>query len=162
MSLLRAREAVMLNFRPMLRGHAITDQQWRVLRALTTVTEAEITELAHVAHLLPSSLTRILRDLEARNFIRRRIADNDARRTVVSISRKGSALIESLSPAAEAIYATIATEFGADRLSHLEDQLRDLERKMLELAAASIVVVNPLPSRRRATRPRGTAPSNVR
>jgi len=34
MALLRARESVMSHFRPILRDHDITEQQWRVIRAL--------------------------------------------------------------------------------------------------------------------------------
>ena len=37
MSLLRAREAVMRHFRPSLRDHGLTEQQWRILRALASV-----------------------------------------------------------------------------------------------------------------------------
>jgi len=69
MSLLRAREAVMRQFRPSLRNHGLTEQQWRILRALTTVDAIEVTELARVAFLLGPSLSRILRDLEARDLI---------------------------------------------------------------------------------------------
>src|SRR6202051_4457534 len=65
MSLLRAREAVMRQFRPSLRNHGLTEQQWRILRALTAVDAIEVTELARVAFLLGPSLSRILRDLEA-------------------------------------------------------------------------------------------------
>src|SRR6201982_2692041 len=74
MSLLRAREAVMRQFRPSLRNHGLTEQQWRILRALTSVDEIEVTELAHVAFLLGPSLSRILRDLEARPLIERKAA----------------------------------------------------------------------------------------
>ena len=66
MSLLRAREAVMRHFRASLRQHNITEQQWRVLRALAEVRKIEVTELAHATFLLPPSLSRILRDLEQR------------------------------------------------------------------------------------------------
>jgi homoprotocatechuate degradation regulator HpaR len=89
MSLLRAREAVMKQFRPSLRGHGLTEQQWRILRALAAVDAIEVTELAHVAFLLGPSLSRILRDLEARQLIDRRTAKADLRRGVVSISQKG-------------------------------------------------------------------------
>jgi len=34
MELLKAREAAMERFRPMLREHGLTEQQWRVIRAL--------------------------------------------------------------------------------------------------------------------------------
>ena len=74
MSLLRAREAVMRQFRPSLRHHGLTEQQWRILRALAAVETIEVTELARTAFLLGPSLSRILRDLEARQLIERRLA----------------------------------------------------------------------------------------
>jgi len=89
MSLLRAREAVMRQFRPSLRRHNLTEQQWRILRALTSVETIEVTELARVAFLLGPSLSRMLRDLDARGLIDRRSAEADLRRGVVSISAKG-------------------------------------------------------------------------
>ena len=98
MSLLRAREAVMRQFRPSLRNHGLTEQQWRILRALTAVDTIEVTELARVAFLLGPSLSRILRDLEARDLIERRTAKADLRRGEVSISPKGLKLIEAVAP----------------------------------------------------------------
>jgi hypothetical protein len=77
MSLLRAREAVMRQFRPSLRNHGLTEQQWRILRALAAIDAIEVTELARVAFLLGPSLSRILRDLEARQLIERRTAKAD-------------------------------------------------------------------------------------
>src|SRR5580700_2089530 len=89
MSLLRAREAVMRQFRPSLRDHELTEQQWRILRALTSIDAIEVTELARVAFLLGPSLSRILRDLEARHLIERKVVKADQRRVVVSISARG-------------------------------------------------------------------------
>src|SRR6202012_4631267 len=89
MSLLRAREAVMRQFRPSLRRYDLTEQQWRILRALADIDAIEVTELAHTAFLLAPSLSRILRDLEARKLIERKTAETDLRRGVVSISEKG-------------------------------------------------------------------------
>src|SRR5207248_1038968 len=101
MSLLRAREAVMRQFRPSLRNHGLTEQQWRILRALTAVEAIEVTELARMAFLLGPSLSRILRDLEARQLIERKTAEVDQRRAVVSISAKGLKLIEAVAPTSE-------------------------------------------------------------
>ena len=72
MSLLRAREAVMRQFRPSLRANGLTEQQWRILRALSSVETIEVTELARLAFLLGPSLSRILRDLEARQLVERK------------------------------------------------------------------------------------------
>ncbi|MGY3697001.1 homoprotocatechuate degradation regulator HpaR [Bradyrhizobium sp. USDA 3240] len=136
MSLLRAREAVMRQFRPSLRNHGLTEQQWRILRALTAVDEIEVTELARVAFLLGPSLSRILRDLEARALIERKAAENDGRRAVVSISAKGLKLIEAVAPTSEAIYAEITRRYGARRLAELHEMLGVLEASLAGMGSA--------------------------
>ena len=133
MSLLRAREAVMRHFRPSLRDHGLTEQQWRILRALTSIDAIEVTELAHVAFLLGPSLSRILRDLEARHLIERRVVKADQRRTVVSISARGLRLIEAVAPSSEAIYAAMTKRYGARKLARLQEMLRALEGCLSEL-----------------------------
>jgi homoprotocatechuate degradation regulator HpaR len=127
MSLLRAREAVMRHFRPSLRDHGLTEQQWRILRALASIDAIEVTELARVAFLLGPSLSRILRDLEARHLIERRPAKADLRRGVVSVSAKGLKLIEAVAPSSEAIYAAITRRYGVRKLAELQDMLHALE-----------------------------------
>jgi homoprotocatechuate degradation regulator HpaR len=136
MSLLRAREAVMRHFRPSLRRHGLTEQQWRILRALASIDAIEVTELARVAFLLGPSLSRILRDLEARHLIERRAAKADLRRGVVSISAKGLRLIEAVAPSSEAIYAAMTRRYGARKLTDLQDMLAELERRLSELQVA--------------------------
>jgi len=130
MSLLRAREAVMRHFRASLRDHGLTEQQWRILRALASVDTIEVTELARVAFLLGPSLSRILRDLEARRLIERRVAKADLRRGVLSISDKGIKLIEAVAPSSEAIYAEITRRYGVRRLAELQEMLHALENSL--------------------------------
>jgi homoprotocatechuate degradation regulator HpaR len=133
MSLLRAREAVMRQFRPSLREHGLTEQQWRILRALSGVDAVEVTELARTAFLLGPSLSRILRDLEARRLIERRAAKTDLRRFMVSISDKGLKLMERVAPTSEQIYAMITRRYGARRLAELQDMLGELEASLAGL-----------------------------
>jgi homoprotocatechuate degradation regulator HpaR len=130
MSLLRAREAVMRHFRASLRRHDVTEQQWRVLRALSSVGEIEITDLVRSTFLLAPSLSRILRDLEARKLIQRRTHASDQRRSLIAIAPAGLTLMELIAPQSEAIYAEITRRFGAERLAQLQEMLRDLEREM--------------------------------
>jgi homoprotocatechuate degradation regulator HpaR len=133
MSLLRAREAVMRHFRPSLRRHGLTEQQWRILRALASIDAIEVTELARVAFLLGPSLSRILRDLEASRLIERKVAKADLRRSVVSISAKGLRLIEAVAPSSEAIYAAMTKHYGARKLAELQNMLHALERSLSDL-----------------------------
>jgi homoprotocatechuate degradation regulator HpaR len=133
MSLLRAREAVMRQFRPSLREHGLTEQQWRILRALAAIEAIEVTELARTAFLLGPSLSRILRDLEARQLIERKAAKFDLRRGMVSISERGLKLMERVAPISEHVYAAITRRFGARRLAELQDMLSELEDSLLGL-----------------------------
>ena len=133
MALLQSREAVMRQFRPALRRHGLTEQQWRILRALTSVEEIETSGLARIAFLLGPSLSRILRDLETRELIIRRTADEDLRRSFVSLSSKGSKLIDAVAPTSEAIYAAITHRYGERQLAALHEMLRTLEECLHEM-----------------------------
>lgn len=126
MQLLAAREAVMSRFRPSLREFAMTEQQWRVLRTLSSVEVIEVSDLASATHLLGPSLSRILRDLERRGLIARRAAPEDLRRSLVSISTEGFALIDRVAPTSEAIYAEITDAFGVEKMERLQELLKDL------------------------------------
>ena len=73
-------------FRPSLREIGITEQQWRVLRALYGRGEVETGALAGLCCLLTPSLSRILKHLEATGLVVRRPAPSDQRRTLVAIA----------------------------------------------------------------------------
>ncbi|CAN5533325.1 homoprotocatechuate degradation operon regulator HpaR [soil metagenome] len=133
MSLLRARESVMRHFRPSLRAHGLTEQQWRILRALASHGEIEVSELAEIACLLGPSLSRILRDLEARRLIRRRPVKIDLRRNIVAVTARGLQLIDAVAPTSEAIYAEIGRRFGPGKLAELQKMLHALEASLLTM-----------------------------
>jgi len=132
MALMRAREATMRFFRPALRAHGLSEQQWRVLRALAARGPIEAMALARTTFLLPPSLSRILRDLGARKLIERRADSADLRRSLIVISPAGHALMATQAPASEAGYAEIARRFGPERLARLQAELDALEASLLE------------------------------
>ncbi len=153
MALLRAREAVMRRFRPGLRNHGVTEQQWRVLRALAHSGPLSIGELASATFLLPPSLSRILPDLESRSLIRRRQADADLRSSVISLEPMGLRLIATHAPYSEEIYDGIEERFGAARLAQLFALLRELENTLEEeKSAPPVQQVRPRALARRARR----------
>lgn len=125
MQLLRAREAAMARFRPMLRRHGLTEQQWRVIRVLAAGGHLDATELARRSFLLAPSLTRILQFLEANNLIRRDADNRDQRRSVLALTPAGWRLFEEVAPDSERLYAKIENEFGLDKLTALYDLLAD-------------------------------------
>ena len=128
--LMRAREAVMTHVRPVLRAYDMTEPQWRVLRTLASVDEVEVTQLAEMVFLLPSSLSRILKDLTDRGLIQRRTSTQDLRKGLVSISDQGMAVIEAANPQTAEVTSEIERLFGSDRLGRLERLLEELEEAL--------------------------------
>jgi homoprotocatechuate degradation regulator HpaR len=150
MLLLRGREAVMRHFRPSLHEHGLTEQQWRVLRALNSVREMEILMLADVTYLLAPSMSRILKDLQRRGLITRRSDQSDMRRSLVAISDKGVDLIKTLSSYSEEAYALISQKFGRANYETLAGLLRKLESELgLEgkKAYGKVPLASPRPAR---------------
>jgi homoprotocatechuate degradation regulator HpaR len=131
MTLLRAREAVMERFRPMLRRYGLTEQQWRVIRVLAEREPLEISQLARHSFLLPPSLSRILKFLTGRHLVRRRAVDDDQRRFEVSLTAAGRRLFLQVAPSSEAIYKDLEQAFGEQRLEQLYTLLSDLEQTLM-------------------------------
>lgn len=133
MQLLRAREAVMQRFRPMLHKHGVTEQQWRVIRALAESEATDIGALAGLCCILPASLTRIVDTLEDKKLVSRRAHRDDHRRVVVEISASGRRLFQSVAPHSEAHYREIAALVGAGRIdafyAMLDEVIERLEGK---------------------------------
>ena len=125
MELMKAREAAMARFRPMLRDNGLTEQQWRVIRALADSGPIDASELAEKSFLLAPSLTRILQHLESESLINRKQDASDNRKAVVSLSAKGRRLFDKVAPSSESLYKVIEDEFGVDRLEELYDLLAD-------------------------------------
>ena len=127
MALLRAREAAMRLFRPLLAEHDLTEQQWRVLRALAASTQAlEVGEIAEQTFLLGPSLSRILANLETRLLISRATVAEDQRRSAISLTGSGHDLVARIAPKSETIYGRIEAAFGSRRLALLLDELTEL------------------------------------
>jgi len=125
MQLLRAREAAMARFRPMLRRHGLTEQQWRVIRVLASTDAIDATELARRSFLLAPSLTRILQFLEGKGLLRRQPDSRDQRRSVLTLSPAGWDLFAEVAPDSERLYANIEQQYGPARLKKLYDLLAD-------------------------------------
>ena len=119
MELLKARESAMARFRPMLRDHGLTEQQWRVIRALAALDKIDAGELARRSFLLAPSLTRILQYLEAEKLVKRSSDAKDQRRAVFGLTAKGKKLFARVAPDSETLYLEIEQEFGADKLQRL-------------------------------------------
>jgi homoprotocatechuate degradation regulator HpaR len=127
--LLQARESVMAHTRPRLREHALSDQQWRVLRVLGEHGVVETGKVAREAFILGPSLTGVLTRMERDGLIQRSRDPVDQRRTVVQATDKGAQLVNTLSQTIEAHYEWMEQSLGKENLS----QLYALLDKVIEL-----------------------------
>ena len=128
--LLQAREAVMAHTRPSLRAHALSDQQWRVLRVLGEHAHdpagIETGRVAREAYLLGPSLTGVLARMERDGLITREKCPQDARRSVVRATALGLEKVQTLSKTIEAHYSWMEQQLGKAKLEQLYALLDDL------------------------------------
>ena len=130
MQLLKAREAAMSRFRPMLRDHGLTEQRWRVIRAIHEHNKIDASELAIKSFLLSPSLTRILKYLENEKIIIRSEDINDLRRSVFSLSKKGEQVILDITPETENLYQEIESLFGVDKFKQIFTLLKEFSTQI--------------------------------
>jgi DNA-binding MarR family transcriptional regulator len=100
---LLAYESVIETLRPSLKVAGLTEPQWRVLHELRARSPMIASELAANTFVRASSLSRILRDLEARDLINRAQQFEDLRKTLVSLTDYGRKTIAPI----EATYADL-------------------------------------------------------
>jgi len=129
MALMRAREAVMRHFRPILAEHDLTEQQWRVLRALHDAhTPLSVGDLADRTFLLGPSLSRMLVSLDDRDLIARTSVPNDARRAEITITDTGVDLVATIAPRSEGAYRQIDEQLDDGELEQLYGLLERIAR----------------------------------
>jgi homoprotocatechuate degradation regulator HpaR len=112
--LLQARERVIARFRPILNAHGITEQQWRIVRALIDTGPLEPREIGDLCRISSPSLAGVLSRMEELGYITRRRLDHDQRRVRVSLTRRSRGLAARMAPQIETTYRDIETVIGAE------------------------------------------------
>ncbi|MDI4516807.1 homoprotocatechuate degradation operon regulator HpaR, partial [Escherichia coli] len=84
-ALLQAREAAMAHFRPIVKRHNLTEQQWRIVRILAENPSMDFHDLAWRACILRPSLTGILTRMERDGLVLRLKPVNDQRKLYLSL-----------------------------------------------------------------------------
>ncbi len=124
--LLQARERVIARFRPLLNANGITEQQWRIVRALLETGPLEPREIVAVCGISSPSLAGVLVRMEELGFVTRERMDHDQRRLLVSLTPKSRGLAARMAPQVEAAYAELEGLLGAQLLQRLYAVLDEL------------------------------------
>ena len=125
-AMLRAREAMMLSFRPILTKHGFTEQQWRVLRVLGEKGSSDAGQVAFDACILAPSLSRIIYKLEKDNYISRFVDDKDGRRVKLSLTNLGKEILKKIAPDMDVVYKAILNRYGEEKLTTLLEILSEV------------------------------------
>ena len=131
MALLRTREAVIARFRVILAEHDLTEQQWRVLRALDDEDNLEISLLAERCQILLPSMSGILKRLEVRDLVGRKVNQNDQRSTLIGLTNNSRRLIRLVRPKVVGVYEEIERILSAEKLELLYQLLEELETGLI-------------------------------
>ncbi len=121
--LLRAREAMMAYFRPALSKHQLTEQQWRILRALHEKEQLEPRELCQECCILSPSMAGILKRMEELNLIIKVSSKFDKRRVMVTLASGIGEMVEDILRENLAAYDALAKKVGEEELKTLMAQL---------------------------------------
>ncbi len=125
MLLLRARETAMSRFRPVLHKHGLTEQQWRVMRALKEFDELTAAGVARECAMLAPSVTRILRKLADEGIVSAERSPADQRELRVRLAPRGAQMIELIGPQAEEQYRLMQERLTPQRMALLYELLHE-------------------------------------
>ncbi len=112
--LLQVRERLMGRFRKILNEHGLTEQQWRIVRALVNMGPMEPRQIGEICHISSPSLAGMLARMDDLGLVSRKRIDGDQRRRLVSLTARSRALVTRIAPQIEATYGRIEREMGAD------------------------------------------------
>lgn len=136
MALLKARESVMVRFRPMLRAHGLTEQQWRVLRAMAAQGRSlRPMEMAEMTFISMPSLSRLLKTLEQKALIHRGRFAPDLRGSQFCLTDAGRSMVQEIAPSSELTYSEIESLVGH---AQVEDLYRLLDQVVQTLGQAPV------------------------
>ena len=152
--LLRAREDVIARFRPILNAHGVTEQQWRILRALAESEPGalEPRQICEICTISSPSLAGVLARMDEMDLVERRRVDSDQRRVLVSLTLKSRALVRRMAPVVEREYQALEAAVGRTLVQDTYALLDRLSAKLRAAAAAPRASAEPETMPERAAR----------
>lgn len=135
--LLQARESVISRFRPILNAHGLTEQQWRIVRALLDIGPLEPRQIGEVCRISSPSLAGVLARMDDLGLVQRERLAHDQRRVMVALTDHSRALAAQMAPQIEAAYQAIEAHIGADFIGRFYDTLDELIGLLGELPDAT-------------------------
>ena len=132
--LLQAREGVLAHFRPILAEHGLTEQQWRIIRALLEAPgPLEPRQIGQLCRISSPSLAGVLARMDELGLVLRQRVAEDQRRVMVSLSPRSRSLAGLMAPQIEAMYERLEAHIGPQIVARFYASLDELITVLGEL-----------------------------
>ena len=152
--LLQAREQVIVRFRPILNAHGITEQRWRIVRALIDTGPMEPRQIGEMCRISSPSLAGVLARMQELGFVVRRRLEHDQRRVRVSLTPRARGLAARMAPQIDATYRRIEMSLGGEFSARFQQMLDELLATLEPHAGRAVRINRGFPEAGQA--PRGT------
>nr|WP_281662981.1 homoprotocatechuate degradation operon regulator HpaR [Paraburkholderia fungorum] len=126
MLLLRAREKMMERFRPLITAHGLTEQQWRVIRALNEHGPMEPRHISDICTISSPSMAGVLARMESMELVTKERFAEDQRRVLVSLTDTSVELVRVISKDLEAHYRELERKVGSEIVERVYRAVDDL------------------------------------
>ena len=137
--LLQAREGVLGHFRPILSQHGVTEQQWRIIRALLEAQgPLEPRQIGQLCRISSPSLAGVLARMDELGLVLRERVAEDQRRVMVSLSARSRQLAGLMAPQIEATYGRLEAHLGAEVVARIYASLDEMIAALAELPAGDV------------------------
>jgi len=120
----------MRRFRPVLKQHGLTEQQWRILRVLLDEDGLEPRQLCERCLISSPSITGVLMRMEEAGWIQRARMAHDQRRVTVTVTAATKKLGKSIGPLIEREYVALEKLVGVKQLQQVYDALDTLQKNL--------------------------------
>ena len=117
--LLQVRGAIIGRFRHVLKTTGLTEQQFRILRALDVNGTLEPRELCAICHISSPSLAGVLARMEAIGLVMRERLKDDARRQHVSLTPRAVRMFADVSHDMEDVYKQLEAELSPEFVAQM-------------------------------------------
>ena len=116
---LRGREELLRHFRPIITHFGLTEQQWRILRAISENDQLEPREICEICQILSPSLTGVLTRMEGMGLVTRTRMEEDQRRLLIRLTPRAEQLVAEMVPLIVEQYRIIEVAYGPELIQEL-------------------------------------------
>ena len=127
------------HFRPILSQHGVTEQQWRIIRALLEAQgPLEPRQIGQLCRISSPSLAGVLARMDELGLVLRERVAEDQRRVMVSLSPRSRQLAGLMAPQIEATYGRLEAHLGAGVVARIYASLDEMIEALAELPAGDV------------------------